>query len=194
MRKKNYKFYTFITIICLILLFTLSLDSTLGSRVSAIVTTITAIIGAGALFIQFQRDKKINEISFILNLSHHFYLIDGPSKTLLKLDECIKKNKNVLSEKDYPGIVAYLEWLEELAAIVNQNLIDFSVIDDFLSYRFFLITNNKYVQEMELIPEYQNYRGIYKMHKSWNEYKKKQGLPILQEETSLSKTENYNKI
>lgn len=194
MNNKNYKLYIFIAIICLILLFTLSLDSTLGSRVSVIITTITAVIGAGALFIQFQRDKKINEISFILSLSHHFYLIDGPSQTLLKLDECIKQNENVLTEEDYPGIVAYLEWLEELAAIVNQNLIDFSFIDDFLSYRFFLITNNKYVQEIELIPEYENYRGIYKMHKSWSRYKKKQGLPILQEETSLSKTENYNKI
>lgn len=194
MKKKNYGFYLFIIVICLILLSTLSLDSVLGSRISNIVTIITAIIGAGALFIQFQRDKKINEASFILNLSHHFYLLDGPKQTLDKLDEYIKGNKEVFKEEDYSGIVAYLEWLEELAAIVNQNLIDFAFIDDFLSYRFFLITNNKYIQDIELIPEAENYRGIYKLHKSWSEYKKKQGLPIMQEETCLSKTKNYYNI
>lgn len=194
MKKKNYVFYIFIIVICLILLSTLSLDSALGGRIANIVTIITAIIGAGALFIQFQRDKKINEASFILNLSHHFYLLNGPKETLDKLDEYIKGNKEVFTESDYSGIVAYLEWLEELAAIVNQNLIDFSFIDDFLSYRFFLITNNKYIQEIELIPEYENYRGIYKLHKSWSQYKKNRGLLILQEETSLSKTKNYNRI
>lgn len=191
--KRKY-IYVLVVVISLILLFTLSLDSALGGRITNIVTIITAIIGAGALFIQFQRDKKINEVSFILNLSHHFYLLDGPKQTLDKLDEYLKGNKEIFEEKDYSGIVAYLEWLEELAAIVNQKLIDFAFIDDFLSYRFFLITNNKYVQDIELIPEYENYRGIYKLHKSWTQYKKNQGLPVMQEETSLSKTKNYNKI
>lgn len=194
MKKKNTVLYVFVLIISLVLLSTLYLDSALGSRISNIVTIITAIIGAGALFVQFQRDKKINEASFILNLSHHFYLLNGPKETLDKLDEYLKGNKNVFSAEDYSGIVAYLEWLEELAAIVNQKLIDFAFIDDFLSYRFFLITNNRYIQEIELIPEYENYRGIYKLHKSWCQYKKKQSLPIMQEETCLSRTKNYNKI
>ena len=54
-------------------------------------------------------------------------------------------------------------------------------------------TNNKYVQEIELIPEAENYRGIYKLHKSWTQYKIAQKMPILQQDTSLSETENYNK-
>jgi len=194
MKKKNYIVYIFVLMICSILLSTIFLDTNLGKNIANIITIITAIIGAAALFVQFQRDKRINEASFILNLSHHFYLLDGPKNTLDKLDEYAKGKEDVFTENDYSGIVAYLEWLEELAAIVNQKLIDFEFIDDFLSYRFFLITNNKYVQDVELIPEYENYRGIYKLHKSWTEYKLKENLPILQEETSLSKTENYNKI
>ena len=194
MRNKNRLLYIFVVITCLLLVATIFLDEKLGKSISNVITIITAIIGAAALFIQFQRDKKINEISFILSLSHHFYLIDGPSNTLIKLDSYEKGDKNIFTEEDYPGIVAYLEWLEELAAIVNQKLIDFEFIDDFLSYRFFLITNNKYVQDIELIAEYENYRGIYKLHKRWTEYKLKEKLPILQEETTLAKTENYNKI
>lgn len=194
MKRKNYSVYVIVISVSLILLSTLLLDSSFGGRVTNIVTIVTAIIGAGALFIQFQRDKKINEISFILSLSHHFYLINGPQEILIKLDEYDKGNKDVFTAEDYPAIVAYLEWLEELAAIVNQNLIDFEFIDDFLSYRFFTITNNKYVQDIELISEYENYRGIYKLHKNWSNYKKRVNLPILNEETSLSKTENYKKI
>lgn len=188
------KIYIIVVIISLILLSTLSLDSVLGSRVANIVTIITALIGAGALFIQFQRDKKINEASFIINLSHNFYLTEGPKQILDKLEMYRKGNKNIFSEKDYSAIVTYLEWLEELAVIVNQELVDFKFVDDFFSYRFFLITNNEYVQAMELISEYENYRGIYKLHKNWSQYKKSQGLPILQDETDLSKTKNYNKI
>jgi len=194
MKKRNYLLYTFVIIICLILLSTLTLDNLLGSRISNIVTTITALIGAAALFIQFQRDKRINEISFILSLSHHFYLSNGPHEILIKLDKYEKGENDIFNETDYPKIIAYLEWLEELAVGINQGLIEFDFIDDFLSYRFFLIVNNKYVQDAELIPEYKNYRGIYKLHKTWSKYKKKKKLPILQIETDLSKTQNYNKI
>ena len=65
MKRKNV--YVLVVAISLILLSTLSVDSTLGGRIANIVTIITAIIGAGALFVQFQRDKKINE--------HHLCLI-----------------------------------------------------------------------------------------------------------------------
>ena len=67
----------------------------------------------------------------MLNLSHNFYLVDGPKQILDKLDEYAKGNKVIFDGKDYSGIVAYLEWLEELAVILNQNLIDFAFIDDF---------------------------------------------------------------
>ena len=164
MKRKNLFIYTFIVIICLLLLYTLSLDSVLGSRISNIITVITAIIKDILLY-----------------------------KATKKLDLYSKGHKDIFTEDDYYDIVAYLEWLEELATIVNQNLIDFEFIDDYLSYRFFLITNNKYVQDIELINEYENYRGIYKMHKSWTQYKRKNQLPILQEKTSLNKTKNYYK-
>ena len=74
---------------------------TLGGRIANIVTIITAIIAAGELF--------------VLNLSHNFYWADGPKQILDKLDEYVKVNKEMFDRKDYSGIVAYLEWLEELA-------------------------------------------------------------------------------
>lgn len=45
---------------------TLFLDDYWGGRVSEVVTISTAIIGAVALFIQFKRDKEINQASFVL--------------------------------------------------------------------------------------------------------------------------------
>ena len=194
--KKN-KSITIISVVLLVvaLIGSLFLDDVMGSRISNIVTIITAIIGAVALFIQFKKDKDLNEASFVIDYSVQFYDIYNLGDVLNELENCRKDKKYKLDiEKNYKDLVAYLQWLESLAALVNSGVLTIDKVDDVLSYRFFLIVNNKQVQQAEIIPCRMFYRGIYQLYQKWYDYKKENNLIILFEENSLHLTKGYNEI
>ena len=184
-----------ITLLSVALIGSLFLDDVIGSKISNIVTIITAIIGAVALFLQFKRDKDLNEASFIVDYSVQFYDIYKLQDVLNELENCRKDEQYKIDmDKYYKDIVGYLQWLESLAALVNGKIIPVEKIDDVLSYRFFLIVNNKQVQDYEIIPCRAYYHGIYNLYNIWSNYKKKNELEILFEKNELSNTAGYNEI
>lgn len=181
-------------LIAVALIVSLFFDDAIGGRVSQIVTLITALIGAAALFVQFVRDKKINQASFVLDFSKSFYDPINLGRLMNILDPNNILGKQKITKEDYNDIVHYLEWCEALASLVLENVISIKSIDALFSYRFFLIINNKEIQEKEIVPFKEFYRGIYQVHNKWEDYKKKHNLLILNEQTSLSKTEGYNEF
>ena len=190
--KKN-KLTTIISCLLLIiaLFCTLFFDDTIGGRISEIITIATALIGAIALFFQFKRDKDINQASFIVEYGKTFNETEGCTEVMSKLEKYRKGNKNVFTNADYDKIVSYLQWCESLSILVQRGVITLDIIDNLYSYRFFLITNNEYIQNLELVPEAEYYNGIYVLHKLWTNYKRKHNKNILLEETSLEKVETY---
>ncbi len=196
MKLKN-KIITYMSIFLIIIALIVSLffDGVIGSRIATIITTITAIIGAIALFIQFKRDKDLNQATFLIEYSKQFYDTYNCADILNELETYRKTpNYEIDVEKYYKEIVGYLEWLESLASLVNNEILPIDKIDNVLSYRFFIIVNNKQIQDYEIIPCKEFYRGIYNLYKKWAQYKRKFNLPIILEETELSKTLDYNEI
>ncbi len=196
MKLKN-KIITFLCVFLIVaaLVGSLFLDNELGSRFATIITLITAIIGAIALFIQFKRDKDLNQATFLIDYSVHFYSTYGCRDILDELETSRKNPEYVIDIKTYyKDIVGYLEWLESLACLVNNGTLPLKKIDDVLSYRFFIIVNNKQIQDYEIIPCRDFYRGIYKLYDKWSKYKRERGLPIIFENTELSNTEGYNEL
>ncbi len=181
-------------LISVALIVSLFFDDTLGGRISQIVTLTTALIGAAALFVQFMRDKKINQSSFLLEFSKSFYDPVNLGKIMNKLDPNNVLGKQKITTDDYDDIVAYLQWCESLASLVVENVLSISAIDAPFAYRFFLIVNNKEIQEKEIIPSKDYYQGIYILHQKWEKYKIKHGQKILGYQTSLSKTQGYDEF
>ncbi len=171
------------------------LDDNIGSRVVNIVTVITAIIGAIALFIQFKKDKQINTASFLVEYSKSFYNDYDLFDVFAELD---KHNSNPSYQFDFKKfqskIVVYLEWIESLAALVERNTIDLYTIDNIMSYRFFLIVNNKQVQDGELLPNAKYYRGTYYLYDKWYNYEQQRGLEMPLASSGLHLTEGYQEI
>lgn len=194
MRKKIFNYYTSLFIIILLLLCTLFLEEKMGSRIVTIITVSTAIIGATSVFIQYKRDKEVNQASFILEYAKYFSSLNKTEETRQYLDEYRLGNDSILKNIDYTGIVNYLFWCEELSTLWQKNIVDIKTIDNLFSYTFFLITNNKYIQEIELCPQSEFYKGTYYLHKIWTKYKKDTNQPIINEEESLEKVENYSII
>ena len=183
-----------IFVLCVGLISTLVLDDGIASRIAEIVTIITAIIGAVALFFQFKRDKDVNEASFLMDFWKNF----SNNPTLIniqkKCNNDMISNKTSFTEEDYDGILVYAQWLEALCAIINRGVLTFDFVDDMYNYIFFIFVNNKYIQNLELIPYIKYYQGIVKAYATWEAYLKKNNKEILLEENSLLKAiEEYNK-
>ena len=173
---------------------TLFLDDVWGSRVSELITLSTAIIGAVALFFQFKRDKEINQANFVVQFWNSFSSNENLQKIMLKCDHMRLTGENTFKKEDYFYIVSYAQWLETLSSLINRNLFKFQVIDDMYNYLFFVFVNNKYVQEVELAPAQEFYKGIYKAYNNWVKYLKKNNREVLCGDTPLSAIQNYDRI
>lgn len=173
------------------------------SDVATIITTVTAIIGAFAIWFQMKRERDINEAEFIMNYNISF--IENPEyveleQKLEKYRKVIESGGNpedaeeIMTEENQQIVVNYLVYHEALAVFVKKRVLSIDSIDDLFAYRFFLIMNNPEIQRKELCPEAQYYHGCYWLHKKWTEYRKKKGLYILLEDTSLEKTDEYSRF
>ena len=172
------------------------------SEVATIITTVTAIIGAFAIWFQMKRERDINEAEFIMNYNTSF--IENPEYVALeqKLEQYRKRveqkssvdeYEDIITEENRQTVINYLVYHEALAVFVKKRVLSLDSIDDLFAYRFFLIMNNPEVQRKELCPEAQYYHGCFWLHKKWTEYRKKKGLYILMEDTTLEMTDEYDK-
>jgi len=172
-------------ILCLSLLSTLILETGIANRIAEVVTLITAVIGAMALYLQFKRDKEVNECSFILEFWNNFSENQELTRIMLNCDKDIKTKETCFKEDDYTSIVLYAQWLEALSAIIMRDVLDFDFIDNMYNYMFFVFVNNKYIQENELLPNMQYYQGIFTTYGLWVKYLKTHNKPVLLEENAL---------
>lgn len=188
------------TMVCILfilvgLMGSLFLDSEMAERIVSVITAATAVIGAVALFLQFKRDKMLNEASFLLEYSQQFYSTYHCGDLMNELEKCrVDPAYSLDIDTYYQQIVGYLEWLETLASLINTDVLQISRIDNVLGYRYFLIVNNKQVQDAEIRVNGAFYRSIYEVYAPWADYRKKRNLPIIFEEYDLRKTEEYQKI
>lgn len=170
------------------------LDSSIGSRIVNIITVITGIIGAIALYFQFKKDKQVNTASFLMDYSKSFYNDYDLLDIFAELEKHSDNPKYTFDYEKYQAkIIIYLQWIESIASLIERNIIDFYTIDNIISYRFFLIVNNPQVQENELIPWAEYYRGTYFLYEQWYKYELKRGLEMPLSETGLHLTADYNK-
>ncbi len=166
-----------------------------GARILNVVTVVTAIIGAIALFLQFRKDKLTNSANFFVTFSESFYNNDtyGLSELYEELDKhYVDPNYKFDYEKYRHKVIKYLEWTESLASLIERDIIDFYIIDNILSYRFFIMVNNPQIQEEELLPYYKNYRGTFYLYNRWYKYEQKRGLDIPLEQTALHLAPGYD--
>ena len=165
-----------------------------------VVTVLTAVVGAFGIWLELNKEQEINQASFILEIHSNFYALGGKGSMLTadfekRLDDDFAgKKKLQLTEADSEMVVQYLVWVKTLASLINRRTIKLSAIDDLFAYKFFIAVNNPQVQAMELVPYASAYKGIYKAHKDWKKYRLRHGQEIYNEETDLSKTDDYKKL
>lgn len=190
MQNKSVSIITIIASILIIIGFSVpSFLTDQSGTINSVVTAATAIIGAIALFFQFKKDKQINQASFMMEYSKSFYDTYNCQDLFALLDKAL--NNYEITEKDFDkdlkkDLVNYLIWCEGLCSLILQGLLPIKQVDALFSYRFFLITNCKFIQDTELVTYAEYYEETIKVHEMWTKYKRSKNLPIILDESNLT--------
>jgi len=91
-------------------------------------------------------------------------------------------------------VVSFLNVFENIAALIETEVIGIEHIDNPFAYRFFLTVHNKKVQKLELVEDAAYYKAIYKLHKNWLEYRKSKNLKTINVQNSLDCNPLYNEL
>lgn len=166
-----------------------------GEIISTIITSLTAVISAIAVYVQMRKDTKITQAEFLLEFSKVFYAYEGAQVLENKIDRATEEGKLYeYTTDDYEALNDYLLWLEGLAAMVVNKTLTVKLINSLYNYRFFMVVNNPSVQQNELGRFATSYKDIFILHNQWISYRKKHNQPILLEESDLSKLDAYDSI
>jgi len=160
--------------------------------VVAILGSIAAAAGLIFLAFQFMRERDIHEAEYIMRLNQNFITNPNISKIYQKLEESKDDNQseNPFEKEDIIDMANYLSYFETFHSLITNKILKLNTIDPVLAYRFFLATNNKYMQEMLLCKKGKElaWLNIYLLHRIWKEHR---GGEVIQNEHELSITAAY---
>lgn len=182
MRKRPY-------IVAMVLLVTLYLSGQYiaqGNDFATIVTTILAIVAAVAFWMEFRSNERINEAQLIMELNDQFISNPQFNKVELELEKYYVQYREArrmgtsveeipfgidldVFDEDRQSVINYLVHLEGVAALVNEGVLHLNVITDLMAYRYFIAVNNPIVQEKELLPYQEYYRGCFRIYEKWSQ-------------------------
>lgn len=158
-----------------------------------LITTLTAVIGAFAVYIQIRKTKHVEQSSFTIEISKFFYEIDEISEIEHKIARSIDLDHAdyVITKEDMPALLKYLNYVKTLASLIDSKVVTIETVNNVFSYEFFAVLHNPSVQKIEIIPFEYCYHDVFELHKKWIEYCRKNNINICREEYSLEKLEVY---
>lgn len=158
--------------------------------ISDVVITILGIIAGVAFWLEYHHNGKLNEAEFIVELNKqfvldknmtdvehdlelYFALVRGEPEIGRSKEEYeneFSKKYNIKNDKRQ-NLVNYLVHLEGVATLISSDVIKISTINNLMAYRFFIAVNNPVVQEIEIFPYAEYYKGLFELFKNWKDYK-----------------------
>lgn len=123
--------------------------------------------------------SDIEEASFILRYNQAFI----QDKNMIEVERLLEnqvyyssEEVNIISENNRQQFINYLVYLEGMAPLILHGVLSLENIDNLMAYRFFLAMDNRELQEVELKPYAEYYRGCFKLYKKWKEYRGRKNL------------------
>jgi len=183
-----------------LIMHTLHLNTEESSLIADIGQMVVEAVAAIMVVIQLEqegeaeiKEANIKEAEFLLQYNQAF--IQDPNMTevehLLEI-ELEGGSKIQLTSDNRQKFINYLVYLEGLAPLILHDILQLEVIDDLMAYRFFLAVNNKTLQEDQLFPYAEYYRGCFKLYSVWKEYRSKRQREIVWNENSLDNWEGFH--
>lgn len=176
--------FLLITVIGVVCVMLFSKDT---NSVMDIITLLTALIGVVSVYIEYRNNKALVQTNNLIVIYSDFNDISTNREIQYKLEVLKRRNVNLFTEDDIPNIRIYLKFFEGIAPMFIKDVVSFKKINSILGYRFFLIMNSPYIQNLEIIPRADNYKGCITMHYLWSEWCKKNNFVRSGDKFSLEK-------
>lgn len=176
----------------------LGVDALLGeTKLFALITAVTAIVGVFGLIYQQSRLREVNSAQFLTTLSQMYINHNEYQELLDELEQTRKTRKGANITEEQKRIAANcLDFFEPVYVLIKSNAITMAQIDDLFCYRFFALVNNPIVQDCVIRPYHLYYSNIAKLHKEWTRFiirsSKNKKVPYF--ETDLSKKPWYKEM
>ena len=187
---KNKLIYITLVTLCALLIIALFLVFLLTDEqqnLADYVAVLATVIGAFASIIEYRRNNAIDMCNDIMTIYEKFLDVSTNKEIQYKL-ECLKRRDiNLFTEDDISGIRNYLLYFNGVAEKIFANDIKISSINTILGYRFFLIMNCPYIQDLEIIPNANTYRPCIELHNKWRIWSEKHHFKRSGDATSLEK-------
>ena len=201
MRRSN----IIIIVSCLIssvaVVFAMLIDK-VGAIISSLITTAITLFGAIIIWIQLRKNKLRVSGELVYNMNK--ILIKSPGLMNLRDKMLLSDNekdysldgiKNGVDEThtiedfmldDSVNIIEYLEFFENVGEMYFSGTVTLKDIDTMFGEMFFAATNNKYIQDREIIPYKEHYQTTIKLYGALSKYRKAKKIASPHEQTPLN--------
>lgn len=168
-----------ILIILVIIFVVLFISQRAEDSMSNAIAILTAIFGFMAILYQLNMDHSIKRAEFIYSLNDSF------NEDVLIAESYMKLKQNrikevVFTEKEVSNMGSYIMFFIIMNYLVNKGLLKLKMIDKIFANKFFLLCNNKQVQQYQLSKNHIkiNY-PIMELYETWYNYRVINGHEIL---------------
>ena len=163
--------------------------------VSTVVATIVATMGIFGVWVQLKKETSIKEAEFLMNYNFTFITTEKFVRIENRLERWRTHQEPLnLKDEERQDIIDYLVYLESFAPLVLNDMVRLDVIDNLFGYRYFIAVNNPEIQQFELFPEADYYRGCFELYPVWKKYRIENSLPIPLKESGLDRWKDFDKF
>ena len=185
-----------IVLIRFLLKYVFNLPEDASATIMSIGQLVAEAVGAIMIILQLSRESDageqqalIQEAQFIHQYNQSFI----QDENMTYVEQCLERSMKsggkieIVNDENLQKFINYLVYLEGMAPLILNNVLQLKHVDDLMAYRFFLAINNEELQRKELLvfPEY--YKGCFKLYSVWKKYRRVNRSEILLEEQSLDK-------
>ena len=135
----------------------------------------------------------MGQSSFTIEISKYFYEVPGLSDFVHKLSRAsdVENSEYIVKQSERSILIKYLNYLKSISTLVEEKVISIETLNNVFAYEFFIILNNKSVQELELSPFAEFYLDIFELYSKWSAYRRKNGYDMLHDQNLLSDIDEY---
>lgn len=133
------------------------------------------LIGTIFIAVELKNGQDVTCSEMLINLNNYFHDSDRLMKVYEVLEKCeMEGDYSDAKWKDVSPVevAQYCTFFENLYLLYRHHIANIEDLDDLFGYRFFLFTNNPYIQEHYLLPTSSSYVQIFELYKIWSEHRR----------------------
>ncbi len=184
MNKKRNTLLDMVLIIMILLITTSIIKIYFKESIANSITIVTAIIGALAIWYQLKKEHDISKAEFIINLNNTFHDNSNIEYIYNKLKLYRDMGDITFSEDDGRIMGDYIMYFEIVNYLLDEKIVTIGMVNKLFANKFFIFTNNPYVQKHQLIYSAIN-KPIFELYEKWYNYRLINGESMMYPKNAL---------